>query len=171
MRELMLLAEIGLRALILGVLAVLATWLIRHRGAELQHAVWRTVLVAMLALPILMILLPPLVIPLSSSAGGPVSTALSAIHPTATNLEMPPSSFSTRPATARSVSAPPQWPSFWIGLYAALVMLFLSRIALAVWRARKVASSGRRVTKELLYRLEYPVPEVLESSVVRFHSR
>ena len=62
MNSLAFLSESAVRALLFALIGSVASWFLSRRGAEAQHSIWRTVLVAMLALPLLTMILPPLVV-------------------------------------------------------------------------------------------------------------
>src|SRR5205809_8105660 len=72
--------EAALRASLLGTMGGIAAWALRRRGPEVQHAICRIVLAGMLALPLLMTVLPPLVILPSSNVMTRAANAFSTIR-------------------------------------------------------------------------------------------
>jgi hypothetical protein len=62
MHSLAFLSQWATKALLFGMIGFVAVWFLRRSGAEAQHAVWRAVLAAMLMLPLLTMILPPLTV-------------------------------------------------------------------------------------------------------------
>src|SRR5207253_7392293 len=75
------------------------------------------------------------------------------------------SAVSVSPARPFSSSASsPQWPIVVLVAYGAIVLLLLSRIAMGVLRANKAASTAIRVARGLVHDMDYPRPDIRESS-------
>src|SRR5690348_102170 len=122
-------AEFAVRALLLGTLGTIVAWTLQKRGAEVQHATWRIVLVGMLALPLLMMVLPPLPILPSGNTVSRVANAVSALQPS--RPAEAPSSFAARSNNAVVLppeSSPrglplPEWPVLVLAAYAVVAIL------------------------------------------------
>src|SRR6266850_39732 len=164
-----LFGELALRALLLGAMGATATLTLGRRRAEVQHAIWRIVLAGMLMLPLLMNNVPPLAILPSSNVVSNLENAVSVRFPSAVGISS--SSFSSGGrnvpfGSSKSLSRRTssfEWPMLALITYLAVAAVLLSRIAAAVWRAKKVASAATRVSMGLMNGLD-PWPEVRESA-------
>jgi len=157
-----LLSESGLRTLLPAAVGAIASWTLRKRGAEFQHAIWRIVLAAMLVLPPLMVLPPIVVLPSSgvmikaakTVAAFNASLPVAAVYDGAAPVPKP-------PASGRAESLP--WLLYFALItYTAVAATLLIRIVSAAWRAKRVVSAGTRVSIDLMNELGYPRPEVRE---------
>jgi beta-lactamase regulating signal transducer with metallopeptidase domain len=164
MRGLNLLLDAALRAVLLGTAGLIAAWGVRRWGAEAEHAIWRVVLAAMLSLPLLTFVLPPLrILPHAVTVfAAPVRPALETELAAGASASSP---FSLVSATVASRPAF-QLNGAIVGLviYLVVAVLMLAQIALSVWRAKQLASSAAGIPKSLLSDMVYPSPDLRESA-------
>jgi TonB family protein len=123
------LADVSLRSLGLASIAVLALTILRPRQSAARHAVWSTVLAAMIVLPVLVPMLPPLAVKLKMMQGpAPLMDFQYRDSQTATSL--PPGNAIKK---ERSVPAFPRWAILLAAVYLLGLVLFLARMITA-WR-------------------------------------
>ena len=132
----MLAFETVLRSLILAVLCGCAAWLLRSKTAELRWALWRWTLLALLALPFLMRVTPPIV-----EAPHAVSSLQAAVIPT-----VPQDRVRTKPVMRPQASVPmrsernaPIWVIVAPALYLLVTLVLLARLALSLLQLRRIA--------------------------------
>lgn len=165
-----LLLAVSWRVLILALLAAAATWVLRRRPADLRHAIWLTALAAMLLLPALTWLLPPL--PLLPALGQSEVLDLTDLQ-----LAQVPATNSAQPVPVEPASRPIDWLRLLEFAYLALTAAALLRVALAIGRARRLLSGAEPVTgphalqsltaEAARQNLPAPLPALLESAAVR----
>jgi beta-lactamase regulating signal transducer with metallopeptidase domain len=169
MHNLAFLSEWAARALLFGMIGFVTVSFLRRRGAATQHAIWRAVLTAMLALPVLTMILPPLAVNSPRVVINKVTTirnmalvdGVSAPAASGTAVSMP----LMRSAGKQS----PQWITWaavTLAIYLAVSVLLLSRMILQVRRGMLTASAAKRVAIPLMDELGYPRPDVRESTAV-----
>jgi hypothetical protein len=109
--------------LVLAVLCGCAAWLLRSKTAELRFLLWRWTLFALLALPLLMRVTPPLLKAPPAQAAVTVlpSTPAAVVH--SGNPPRDTSSFSNRKLSSHS----PAWVLFLPGLYVFVTLVLLAR--------------------------------------------
>jgi len=164
--------EFAVRVVLLGALGAVVAWTLRRRGADVQHAIWLLVLAGMLALPLVIAALPPLRIPPPDSVGARLAGAVSSLHASTsagTSSSVGGDSgngvFTATESSPRGIPLP-SWRMLALAAYAAVALFFLGRVASATWRAKKVASAASRVSIDLIDELDYPRPEIRESTEV-----
>src|SRR5579864_1870595 len=122
------LVDASIRVLGLASVAFLALAIFRARHAAARHAVWSAVLVAMLALPVLALLLPSIAVKMWQPIA-PVSALVRGSQPSSAPL-------ASRVPPPRRPAAPmiPAWPTALAAIYLAVVAASLARVLWA-WRA------------------------------------
>jgi hypothetical protein len=115
---------IVLRSLVLAVLCGCAAWLLRSKTAELRFSLWRWTLFALLALPLLIRVTPPLLKAPRTQAAATVlpSTSAAVVHSGKRPLDT--KSFSNRELSRHS----PAWVLFLPGLYGFVTLVLLARL-------------------------------------------
>ena len=159
-------ADASVRSLCLALAALVLMWASRVRSASVRHAVWTAALCGMLLLPLLSPCLPfiPLRILPAAPAGTPV------VQP-GVILPGPPAAFADRPAPApRSPTGLPYWPLAACGVYLAVGLGFLGRLALGFAGTRRLVRRARLVedarAASCLERQGWRVPSLRESDSV-----
>jgi TonB family protein len=168
-RALFFLAEVSVRALAVALLAALAAWLVRKRGAELRHAVWAAALAAMLLLPLLALVLPPVY--LAAGAASPVTL------PPADVVTQSISPVLTHPLPAAQPSRTVAWPVLLLAAYLIPASALLLRVAAQVRRTGRILRYARTLRDaSILNTLSdlslsagrgYPLPALRESGVAQ----
>jgi beta-lactamase regulating signal transducer with metallopeptidase domain len=160
MKPLMFLSELTLRATLLFVMGAVSARIVRNRGAETEHAIWRMVLGGVLILPLLMPTLPSLpLLPARAVAAMPLVTPIFA---TRSPEPVPAATPAAMVVATQQYSLLPSWPGVVLGIYAAVALLLLARTAVAVRRAGKIASKAERVLRGWMD-TGYPSPELRET--------
>jgi TonB family protein len=159
-------ADASVRSLCLALAALVLMWASRVRSASVRHAVWTAALCGMLLLPLLSPCLPfiPLRILPAAPAGTPV------VQPSVI-LPGPPAAFADRPAPAPKRQAGlPYWPLAACGVYLAVGLGFLGRLALGFAGTRRLVRRARLVedarAASCLERQGWRVPSLRESDSV-----
>lgn len=160
----------SLRVLPLALAAALVAWLLRRRGAEARHAVWTAVLAAMLLLPVLPVVLPPLrVLPARWAPGLEAQDLPVVTNHIVLNVD------GTGRVSQQGWPAPwrPSWSWLFWFIYGAVAALSGGRVAAAVWRGRGLVRRSHELRDERLSELVralcveqglgYPPPRVAES--------
>src|SRR5450432_818540 len=176
MQYLIYLGELALRALALGAIGLLATRLLRRRSAEIQHLALAAVLVAMIALPLLMVLLP--VVRLLPASKIRNHSSINAVFPVATPSAAP-SGPRSEPEGSLTVAPLPRvgsfpgWPMLLLAGYSVATGYQLLRSARAVGKARRMVKRCAPITAAppnallcdlaVVHAMAYPLPELLES--------
>ena len=164
------LADVSLRALCLGLLALVAIRIVR--SAASQHAVWTVVLAGMLALPVLAPLAPPLAMPVAIRQARParwvVASGVAAAPRTSVH--------SVSPTAPPSVPAPPRWPMLVAAAYLAVALGFLTRFLVGYRFSRRLLSNCEIVREPRAINLlddlacaeslPWPLPELRATSAV-----
>jgi len=145
MHFLAFLAELTVRALVLGAIGMSAVWAMRRSSADRQHAIWRLVLMGMVVLPFLMLFLPPLrLLPTrATTIAENVVTSIqhSSYVPTGVGADK------VRPALPISDFPEPRSRRWWPAIYAAIAGLLLLRTVRAVACAKKLARESRPIRR------------------------
>jgi beta-lactamase regulating signal transducer with metallopeptidase domain len=134
-------ADASVRALVLGLLALLLIPFIR-RSSTAQHTLWTLVLTGMLVLPFLRPIVPathvrlPQVLTPQFTQARPVPSS-----------SMPPRI--SRPATETRLPEPPHWPLFLVAAYLAGVALFGARLLGGLLLTRRALRNTRTIHSEL----------------------
>lgn len=164
-------ADASIRALCLGLIALIVLEVVRMRQASILHAAWTTVLVAMLALPIVSPLLPPVPLHISLGAQRPVpgTPRVHLRQPIVINIAQ---GTVSDPGATRA-PAPPLWPAFVSALYLAVALGFFARVLLGVRFSNRLLEMSavvrdedtRRLLEEtaVAQSLPYPLPQLRES--------
>lgn len=169
-----ILTSASIRAICLALLAGAFLWIIRRRSVQLQHAVWTSVLIAMLALPLISFFAPALHLrgvpqqlksPIAASPAKQVKAAQPIRIDFSNEVMMQP--------LAVTPTNQPSWPMIAIVVYLAGVVAFLMRLVLGIRLSYKLAASSttlrdsgaNRALEEVARQQSapYPLPEVLES--------
>ncbi len=169
-----LMAGASLRVLLLTAIAGVILLLARRRSAQLEHAVWATVLISMLLLPLVSLVLPSLHLPLPASYAA-------FLEETAAPAQV----FSSKPividasrgmvADSRLLRAGyrPTAQDYLVGLYLLVAGGFIARLLIGLTLAGRLARTSSTLrNSEANLALEkttceqgalYPLPELLES--------
>ena len=134
------LADASVRSLCLALAALVLIWAFRARSASVRHAVWTAVLCGMLLLPLLSLCLPfiPLRILPAAPAGTPV------VEPGVVLPGPPAAAPNSRPARMPPTGLP-YWPLAACGVYLAVGLGFLGRLALGFAGTRRLVRPARLV--------------------------
>ena len=131
-----------LRSLIVGAICGCGVWLLRSKNAELRWTLWRWALLALIALPFLMRLAPPMVRPLQR-----VSTleaaVLPAISPAVAPAEPMPQSGAL--SLKRNERNSPSWVTIAPVLYLLVAALLLVRFALSLLQLQRIAQNSELI--------------------------
>jgi TonB family protein len=128
------------RSLILAALCGLAAWLLRSKSAGLRFLLWRWLLLALLALPILMRVTPPILKP--SRAAAQMQAAALPRHLAASMRTL------NRMPNTPSVSSEPaknsaDWISVLPALYLLITLVLLARFGYNLRRLRQIAARSQ----------------------------
>jgi len=174
MNSLAFLSESAVRALLFALIGSVASWFLSRRGAEAQHSIWRTVLVAMLALPLLTMILPPLVVDPPEILTDKVTTW--SVFELGTTGTVDVAAPIPAPAASRGLSRPAVrsaetqsrqgLASLVVIVYVGVSVLLLLQVILQVRRGFLITSAAKRVTIPFVSELGYPRADVRESTAV-----
>ena len=118
------LVDVSIRSLCLAFIAFAVIRAARARSAAARHAIWSVVLGAMLVLPVLAPLVPPIAVKIAPRAFLPASASQPGDA-----LAHPRSSSSNRTVTQTPPTpAPPRWPALLAALYLTAALGFLARL-------------------------------------------
>jgi len=171
------LLEWSARALLFAMIGFVTVWFLRRRGAAAEHAIWRAVLTAMLALPVLNMILPPLPLNSPRIVIDKVTTWSAFEFSPIRNTDLV-DDVSTPAASQPAASKPVirnagkqsrqwrTWAAVTLIIYVAVSIALLSRMILQVRRGMLTASAAKRVAIPLIDELGYPRPDVRESTAV-----
>src|SRR5262245_58881677 len=155
-------AEITLRMTLLGLAGCAASLLLRRQAAEYRYAIWRFVLIGMMALPVLMSIVPPLRLlpPRTAIVMREVTNPLVVKDPPSVPAPKAPSTLVTRssvknPAGKRATVAPSE---ILLTGYLFVAAVMLLRIIRSVILAKRIVSSATRINDDFLSGL-YPRPD------------
>src|SRR5216684_1448866 len=162
-----ILMSVALKSTAILVAAWLCAFLLRKRSAAARHLVWTAAAVAVLALPILTLLLPALRLPIANTTTSIVFQAIGSAEP-ATQTQ----GVVTQPGASASVGQTqwrPDWKVALMSLWIAGSLLALAQMlvaCVAIWRVRRAAKpfGDRELSTALSQALgiRHPV-DVLES--------
>lgn len=129
-----------LRSSILAALCGLAVWLLRSRTAALRFLLWRWMLIALLALPVLIRVTPPIL--KTSRAVSQLETTLLprplAARAAPLNVDKDRTSFSSEPAKNSA-----EWISVVPALYLLITLVLLVRFGYNLRRLRQIAAGSQ----------------------------
>lgn len=129
-----LMTGVVLRSTVLALLCGVLDYLLRKRPAEIRHAVWHGMLVALLIFPLLLVLVPPL-----KHSSPALRRAESAISP---GVPTSPTVVIVRPANKVAVIATPPNPFPWslviLAVYIAVAFVLALRLALSLRQIRGI---------------------------------
>jgi TonB family protein len=147
-----LLAGVSVRVAVLAALAWVVLFVCRVRRADLRHAVWSLVLIAMLLMPLVAWLTPSLTL----RVGRP--TAASDVTPSLqVPLEVSATALGAPASMPASEWARRNWQSIVVALYAAGVLVMLGRLCYGYALARRLGQSSKVIEEPLATRI--PVSE------------
>ncbi|HKW97356.1 MAG TPA: TonB family protein [Bryobacteraceae bacterium] len=132
LRVLAQLADVSIRSLIIASLALVAILITRQPSAAARHAVWTAILAAMLALPFLSLLLPPVRMKIPAALERPRAAVETSLRGRAAQTR-------NTPATPPSAPAPSRWPVSLAALYLAVAAAFLARLIAGFAMSRRLA--------------------------------
>src|SRR5258708_24093321 len=163
------LADVSMRALCLALIAFAAIW--TARSAAARHAIWSAVLGAMLVLPVLAPLVPPMAVKIAR----PAYLSASAFPPggALTNAR---SSAIARPAAPAAPTSTPRWPAVLSILYVTVALGFLTRLLAGFRQSRRLLFKSDTVRDERAMRslqelaaahsMPWPLPRLFASQAV-----
>jgi GWxTD domain-containing protein len=139
------LTDASVRSLGLALVAVLALLVARVRSVSARHAVWTAVLAAMLLLPFLTPLLPPIPVPVLRSAPV-VMTPPPVPQPPVSGLAAA-RGFTPEPAFDGRTPAPPRltWQQFGLALYLVVALALLTRLLVSYLVVKRLVRSSGQV--------------------------
>lgn len=173
-----LLGAAAIRILLLAVVAGVLAWVLRRRGAELRHAIWTVLLIAMLGMPLLPSILPPLpVVPVAWLRGrpAPVRDPLIPVQTrTVMTVTASGATFVEQNAAPARLPRLPLWPQYLLPVYLLCAGAALLRVVQAVRQAGGLVRRATTVQDEELREVMrtlclqqgsgYPLPRVAESA-------
>src|SRR5271170_3213034 len=135
-------ADASVRALVLGILALLLIPFIR-RSSTAQHMVWTLVLAGMLVLPFLRPVIPATHVRLPQALTPRPNYAV-VVHTSGPSVAPP-----SVPPAKNGTPAFPLWPLFVMAAYLAGVALFGARLLAGVLMTRRALRNTRAIPSEL----------------------
>ncbi len=187
-----LLLDVSIKAALLALIASGLLFVLRVRNANLQHRVWSAALVAMLALPLLIGVVPQVPVPIAKFASvvavqrqevAPVTVQQAAMQQAAvpvvadklttrTAVPVSDSMHETKPAielpAAPIVAAPRiNWPLIIAVAYLMGVGWFALRLFIGIWRARQLVCYSHAIELPPKQQPMVGATSVRESSLVR----
>jgi len=132
----------ALRVLLLSILCALALWLLRVRNSAIKYAAWRLILLAMLASPLLLYVVPALQLPRFPAIQSPVLRQRIVLSPGRSQSisQVPPIEPQTSPPAQFSSSADSttSWAVIGLAFYFLVAVILIGRIFLG-WQLMRGA--------------------------------